>query len=262
MTTLQGSWIWYELMSRDPEGSKAFYEAVVGWTMSTGHGENDMDYGFITRADGGMTGGLLRLKPEMIEHGARPCWAGYIGVDDVDAMVQAVKAAGGSVLLEPIDIAMAGRVAMVADCCGAAFYIMTPNSSGESGESTSFAALPRNGSCGWNELYCGDLERAEKFYTSLFGWTLPDAMDMGPMGKYQFFAHDGVTLGAMMKKPDTVPVSVWGHYFWVESIVAATGLIEAGGGHVVNGPMEVPGGDWIVQAIDPQCALFSLVGGP
>jgi predicted enzyme related to lactoylglutathione lyase len=150
---------------------------------------------------------------------------------------------------------------MVADCCGAAFYIMTPNPSDENGKSTSFSALPRLGSCGWNELYCGDLESAEKFYTQLFGWTLPDAMDMGPMGKYQFFAHDDVTQGAMMKKPDAMPVSVWGHYFWVESIAAAKARIEAAGGQVVNGPMEVPGDDWVLQGIDPQGALFSLVGG-
>lgn len=259
MATMQGSWIWYELMTPDPEGSKTFYEAVVGWTMSTGHAA-DNDYGFITRADGGMTGGVLRLKSEMIEHGARPCWAGYIGVDDVDAMAEAVKAAGGSVLMEPQDVEGAGRFAMVTDCCGAPFYIMTPNPAGGNGESTSFSATPQLGSCGWNELCCGNLDSAEKFYTSLFGWTLPDAMDMGPMGKYQFFAHDGVTLGAMMKKPDAVPAPVWGHYFWVQSIAAAKAKIEAAGGHIVDGPMEVPGDDWVLQAIDPQGAFFSLVG--
>ena len=33
----------------------------------------------------------------------------------------------------------------------------------------------------------------------------------------------------------------------------------AGGGQVLNGPMEVPGGDWIINGIDPQGAPFSLV---
>lgn len=260
MGTLQGSWIWYELMTPDPAASKAFYEAVVGWTMSSGpHGADD--YGFITRKDGGMTGGILRLSPEMIEHGARPCWAGYVGVDDVDAMALAVKAAGGAVFMEPQDVEGAGRFAMVADCCGAPFYIMTPNPAGGNGESTSFSALPRLGSCGWNELYCGDPDGAEAFYTKLFGWTLPEPMDMGAMGKYQFIAHDSVTVGAMMKKPEAVSVSVWGHYFWVASIAAAKALVEGNGGHVVNGPKQVPGDLWIVQGIDPQGALFSLVGG-
>ena len=261
MGTLQGSWIWYELMSPDPEGAKAFYESVIGWSMTTGHGEDNTDYGFITAPDGAMTGGLLRLKPEMQEHGARPCWLGYIGVDDVDASVVAIEAAGGKVLMAPFDVAMAGRVAMVTDCCGAPFYIMTPTPPPGGGTSTAFSEQRNPGHCGWNELYSEDLDKALAFYTGLFGWTLPEAMDMGPMGKYQFVAHDGVTVGAMMKKPDAVPVSVWGHYFWVESIAAAKALIEAKGGQVVNGPMEVPGGDWIIQGIDPQGALFSLVGG-
>jgi predicted enzyme related to lactoylglutathione lyase len=46
----------------------------------------------------------------------------------------------------------------------------------------------------------------------------------------------------------------------VPSIAAAKSAIEAGGGQVINGPMEVPGGGWIVQGIDPQGAMFSLTG--
>ena len=93
MGTLHGSWLWYELMSPDPEGSQAFYEAVVGWSISTGHGD-DINYGFITNPDGTMTGGLMRLTAEMQAHGARPCWIGYLGVDDVDA--SAASIASGS----------------------------------------------------------------------------------------------------------------------------------------------------------------------
>ena len=125
MTTLQGSWIWYELMSSDPEGAKAFYDAVVGWNVQTGHG-GDTDYGFITNADGGMTGGLLRLTKDMADHGARPIWIGYLGVDDVDAFLPRLEAAGGKVLMPARDVPMAGRIAMVSDCCGAPFYVMTP----------------------------------------------------------------------------------------------------------------------------------------
>ena len=47
----------------------------------------------------------------------------------------------------------------------------------------------------------------------------------------------------------------------VASISAANAAIPALGGKVMRPPMEVPGGDWIVQGIDPQGAMFSLVGG-
>ena len=260
MDKLQGSWIWYELLSPDPEGSRAFYEHVVGWTMTTSH-EGDASYGFIARADGGMTGGMLALTQNMADHGARPCWLGYVGVDDVDASAAAIAAAGGAVLMPPRNVPMAGRIAMVADCCGAPFYIMTPTPPPGGGESTAFAALPKPGSCGWNELYSDHPGKALDFYTRLFGWTLPDAMDMGALGKYQFIAHDGTMIGAIMQRPDPVPTPVWAHYFWVESIAAAKTRIEAAGGHAVNGPSEVPGPLWVIQGLDPQGALFSLVGG-
>ncbi len=259
MGTLQGSWIWYELMTPDAAGAQAFYAAVVGWTITPGSPQTN-GYGFIANADGGMTGGILTLSGDMIEHGARPCWLGYVGVDDVDASLIAIEAAGGKVLMPATDIAMAGRVAMVADCCGAPFYIMTPAPPPGGGESTSFSAMPEPGRCGWNELYAGNLGNALAFYTGQFGWTLPDAMDMGPMGKYQFFAHNGVTVGAMMTLPEAVPVPVWCHYFWVDSITAAKQRVEAAGGQVVNGPHEVPGPLWIIQGVDPQGAQFSLVG--
>lgn len=259
MGTLQGSWIWYELMTTDAAGAKAFYDAVIGWTMTPGTPETN-GYGFITRADGGMTGGVLTLTKDMTDHGARPCWLGYVGVDDVDASCAAIEAAGGKVLMPANDIPGAGRIAMVADCCGPAFYIMTPAPPPGGGESTAFSALPNPGACGWNELYAGNLDNALAFYTGQFGWTLPDAMDMGPMGKYQFIDHDGGGIGAIMQAPEGAPQG-WYHYFRVSSIDAATAAITANGGKVMNGPMEVPGNDWIVQGIDPQGAMFSLVGG-
>lgn len=260
MTTLQGSWIWYELMTPDPDGAKTFYQAVVGWIIDDAPA-GDMDYRMIANADGGLTGGVMRLNDDMVAHGARPCWLGYLGVDDVDATVAAIEAAGGKSLLPAFDIPQTGRIAMVADCCGAPFYVMTPVPPPGGSESTAFSASRRPGRCGWNELMAGNQQRAIAFYTGLFGWSLPDAMDMGPMGSYQFIAHDGVTIGAIMTKIAEMPAAMWNHYFWVPSIAAAKGAIEANGGTVINGPMQVPGDDWIVQALDPQGAVVSLVGG-
>ena len=257
--TLQGSWIWYELMTRDAEGSKAFYDRVVGWNIQTTHGE-DTNYGFINNADGGMTGGVLHLTDEMRQSGARPCWIGYVGVDDVDASLAAVEAAGGKALMPAMDIEMAGRIAMVADPNGAPFYIMTPKPPpGASGESTAFSPSLL-GRCAWNELMGADQQAAVDFYTGLFGWSLPEPMDMGEMGKYQFIEHDGVPIGAIMRKPEQAPVSAWTHYFRVADINAAKAAVEAGGGTIMLDVMEVPGGDWIIQGTDPQGAFFALVG--
>src|SRR6266550_3626719 len=92
-----GEFIWYELITPDPVGAKAFYDAVVGWTIEP-RPSGEMDYRMIGRADGRMAGGVMRLTDEMASHGARPIWLGYLNVDDVDSRVTSIKGAGGKVL--------------------------------------------------------------------------------------------------------------------------------------------------------------------
>lgn len=259
MSTSQGSWIWYELVTPNPPAAKDFYGSVVGWTLSGGQPEHN-GYGFIANPDGGLTGGVLPLTEGMAKEGMRPCWLGYIGVDDCDASVRAIAARGGTCLMPPRDIPMAGRIAMVADPNGAPFYIMTPKPpAGAPQQSTAFSPTSL-GRCAWNELLATDQAKALAFYTELFGWSLPAPMDMGAMGSYQFIAHGGEQVGAIMRTPGQITGSFWNHYFRVPLINTAVTAITANGGQIVNGPMPVPGDDYIVQATDPQGVFFCLVG--
>lgn len=259
MHRLQGSWIWYELVTPEPAKAADFYGKIVGWRFLPPMPANP-GYGFVANADGSMTGGVLALDADMARHGMKPCWLGYIGVDDCDAAVDAIKARNGQCLMPPRDIAMAGRIAMVADPGGVPFYVMTPKPPpGAPAQSTAFSPrLP--GRCAWNELLAADRAQALDFYTSLFGWTLPGAMDMGAMGSYDFIAHEGEQVGAIMQKPPQAPTPHWHHYFRVDGIEAAATTIAALGGTVMFGPYEVPGGDHMIQCIDPQGAPFELVG--
>jgi uncharacterized protein len=84
---------------------------------------------------------------------------------------------------------------------------------------------------------------------------------MGPMGIYQLFAHGGETIGGMMTKPAQMPVPAWNYYFNVDAASAAAQRAKDKGGEIINGPMEVPGGSWIVQGRDPQGAMFALLSG-
>jgi predicted enzyme related to lactoylglutathione lyase len=77
---------------------------------------------------------------------------------------------------------------------------------------------------------------------------------------YQLFAIDGQPIGGMFNKPPMLPVPFWLYYVNVAGIDAATERVTAAGGHILNGPMEVPGGSWIVQCSDPQRAMVALVG--
>src|SRR5688572_8487024 len=124
-SSLQGSHIWYELMTPDPDGARTFYGAVVpGWAIGD-RLPGDQDYRMIGRSDGGFAGGVLGLTKDMLDHGAKPAWLGYIGVDDVDGTVAQVEAKGGMALMPAFDIPQ-GRIAMVADTEGNPFYVMKP----------------------------------------------------------------------------------------------------------------------------------------
>ena len=262
MANQHGDFIWYELLTSDADGAADFYGKVVGWT-SLDSGQTEMDYRFFSSGDGSDmadgVGGLMAITPDMAAGGAMPCWLGYIGVDDVDTSVSKITAAGGAVLMPAMDLEGVGRMAMVSDAQGAAFHVMT---SANDETSHSFAAeTPKVGHCAWNELSTTDTAAADDFYTSQFGWKQEGEMDMGPMGKYLFLHHGPGMIGAIMPKMPQMPVSAWTYYFRVADINVAAQAIKANGGTILQGPVEIPGGDYSMNALDPQGAAFGLVGG-
>ena len=112
----------------------------------------------------------------------------------------------------------------------------------------------------WHELYAGNGQAAAfRFYSDQFGWETLERMDMGAMGEYRIFGEGGVPMGGMMDKPADTPAAAWAFYVNVDGLDAAIARIQAHGGQVLMGPHEVPGGSWIVQALDPQGANFALV---
>lgn len=246
---------WYELMTSDQDAAEAFYRAVVGWRTADA-GQPGMRYTILFAGDRGI-GGVMAMPAEAACAGARPAWLGYVGVPDTDAAAKRIVEAGGAIHSAPADIPGVGRFAVVADPGGARFQLLTPLPRPD----VPPAADPGTpGHVGWHELSSSiGQEAAFRFYSGQFGWETSELMDMGPMGQYRIVAVDGVPMGAMMDKPPQVPASAWGFYFVVDGIEAAIARIRAHGGQVLMGPHEVPGGQWIVQAVDPQGAPFALV---
>jgi predicted enzyme related to lactoylglutathione lyase len=249
----KGKFVWYELMTTDSAAAQRFYCDVVGWT-ATDSGMPDADYTLLS-AGPTMVGGLMDIPEEACRNGAQPGWVGYVGVDDVDGYAARVKAAGGTIHKAAEDIPGVGRFCVVADPQGAAFVLFK----GTGGEMP--ASVPPNtpGHVGWHELMAGEREAAFAFYAGMFGWTKGDAIDLGPVGIYQLFATDGVPNGGMMTKMPEMPRAFWQYYVNVPALDAAVARITAGGGKVVHGPVQVPGGSWILNGIDPQGAHFALV---
>jgi len=255
MANAQGDFVWYELMTTDADAAQAFYEPLIGWTFADS-GTPDVDYRIGSMA-GTEVVGMMQLSEEMQQGGARPAWIGYIAVDDIGGSIAALKDKGGHLFMGPNHLDGVGHMAMVADPQGAPFYLMQPEGEG----SESFAKHePRDGHCAWNELVTEDPDAAGVFYSALFGWQKGEAMEMGELGLYQIYNHADYGLGAMMARPEQMPVSLWCYYFRVPEIGAAKAYFETNGGQVVNGPMEVPGGEFALQAVDPQGAIVSLIG--
>ena len=253
MRNPHGDFIWYELMTGDPVAAKKFYDPVAGWTIGA-EPVGAMDYRMIDTGDG-LVGGTLTLNRDMTDHGARPTWLGYIGVDDVDATIAEIERRGGKVLMPANDIEGVGRIALATDPQGNPFYVMR---GAVDNVSTAFAP-DKLGHTAWNELQTSDLEAAKRFYVDVFGWTLGSAMPMGEMGDYQFIEHGGRQIGAMMKAAPGARGG-WGFAFFNPDVDAAAERIKQLGGTVDQGPMEVPGDQRALMATDPEGVRFMLVG--
>lgn len=254
MPNPEGTPIWYELQTADPDASKKFYDNVIGWTVEA-QPSGEMDYRMIQTSGGDMVGGVMRLTNDMAANGAKPTWLFYVGVDDVDASVEKVKANGGSVHLPPWDIPGVGRIAMVSDPQGIPFYVMR----GASDQSSTAFERTGMGKCNWNELNTPDQAGANKFYADTFGWTYPDKMSMGDMGDYIFIDAAGQTIGATMTVQPHDSAG-WRFYFRTPDIEQTAKKVGESGGAVLAGPMDVPGGDRIIVATDPHGVVFGAVG--
>ena len=245
--------VWYELMTTDAPAATRFYSDVIGWQTADA-GMPGVAYTLLS-AGALQVAGLMALPDEACQAGACPAWSCYVEVDDVDACALRLEQAGGRVHRPPDDIPGVGRFAVVADPHGAIFCLYKDRAGAPPAAPT--GGTP--GTVGWHELYADDRVSAWDFYSTLFGWTKDSAIDMGEMGSYQLFAAGGAAIGGMMTRPPQMPVASWLVYFNVEAIDAAAARATAAGGQLVNGPMQVPGGSWVVQCLDPQGAMFAMV---
>lgn len=244
--------VWYELSTTDMAAARGFYGAVLGWTVDDA-GMPGMPY-LIGKVGDAPVAGIMNLPPHMQQGGVPPHWNAYLACADVDATAKAMQADGAMIHLAPTDIPHVGRFAVMADPAGAVFIL--------------FKALPSDaplptryapGTIGWHELYTSDLPGSLAFYGKYFGVKKLASHDMGAMGPYEIFGVGDEQIGGMMNRPPQMPVSRWGFVFIVADIDAAVARVNAEGGKIMMGPMEVPGGQKVAKCFDPQGAAFDMV---
>jgi uncharacterized protein len=252
MASSNGRFVWYELITTDLAAARTFYASVVGWDMRDAS-TPDMAYTLCANR-GGTVCGLIDLPAEAGRLGAKPCWIGYVGVDDVDAAATRAIELAGVVEVASQTVPGVSRFAIITDPqlvpLGVFKWLMPrprpapPDTAGE---------------IGWHELMATDEAGALAFYHALFGWQKAGT-ESGPLGAYQLLSIEGETIGGILSKPPGAPSPLWLHYFNVGDIDAAVKRTTAAGGQVLHGPTAAPGDKWGVQCLDPQGALFALTG--
>ncbi len=252
MSDYRGRFVWYELLTSDPEAAVGFYGDVVGWGTQSWEG-GEQPYTMLTNGETPI-GGVMKLPPEAAAQGAPPHWLPYIGTPDVDATLARATELGATAIVPPMDVPDVGRIVILADPQGAVFAAYTP-----AGEAPGQDGPAEVGQFSWHELATDDWEAAFDFYSELFGWEKSTAMDMGDGNMYQMYRRPGGhDLGGIFNRPPEMPVSCWMLYARVPDVAKVVDRVSGGGGQVVNGPMEVPGGDLIAHCFDPQGAAFAV----
>ena len=253
MVNYHGRFAWYELITTDVAAAQAFYTKVVGWGAQEASTPG-LPYTLFTAGKASVSG-LMELPDEARRKGATPRWMGYVGVKDADATADRLKALGGAVYVPPTDSNI-GRIAVVADPQTANLGLVQEL---KTSQRQSAAELGKPGRVGWHELLAADWKKAFAFYGELFDWQRADG-EIGPTDTYRLFSAGGQTLGGMYTKRPTDPVPYWLFYINVDDIDAAMERVKTGGGQVFEGPLEMPGGNWIARCGDPQGAAFALQG--
>ena len=238
---------WADLASPDLDASRAFYGALFGWAAEQSTEPEAHGYTVFMRGDAAAAG----LGPAFGD--VPPCWNTYVTVADVDEVVAAAAAAGGQVMLEPMDVFDAGRMAIIADPSGAALSLWQPGDHIGAG-----VTMEPNAMC-WHELNTRNPDAAKAFYGTLFGW---DARQVGGPG----FDYTELLLGetgvaGMIVMDENWPAEVpthWMLYFAVEDCDVVAARVTELGGEVCVPPTDIPPGRFAVVN-DPHGAVFSII---
>lgn len=250
MSNAPGSFVWHDLMTTDTDGAQKFYGKIAGWGTQAWGGPSP--YTLWTN-DGVPLGGMMPLNEEMRKNNVPPHWLPSVGVDNVDETAAGATQLGGTLIAPPMDIPGAGRYAIIQDPQGANIAVFAAE-----GDMSSPGGPPKKGDFSWHELTTSDHIAAFDFYSKLFGWEKTGEFDMGPMGIYLMYGQGETPYGGMFTRSPDMPPPNWLCYIKVDDAKESAKTIAEQGGTVMTGPMEVPGGDWIVIASDPQGAMTAV----
>jgi predicted enzyme related to lactoylglutathione lyase len=239
--TVRGRFVWHELATPDASAAQKFYTKVLGWTTQTM--EQDPTYTMFAASTGPLGGSVSS------EDTAR--WTTYIGTADIDASVTKATSLGAKVVTATTTTSSGGKYAVLTDPQGATFGMYA------SAQPAGKEKPPKRGEYSWHELTTTDAPAALSFYSEVFGWDKIAEHDMGPSGVYYLFGRNGTQIGGIFAA-DVPGGPQWVGYVRVRDVHQTAKRVKSAGGTLTNGPMAVPGGDWVATFTDPLGVPFAV----
>lgn len=236
---------WVDLSTTDVDAALGFYTALFGWRFE----ERETDaapYWMAYQRDLTVAG----LGPA--QEGQRlSAWTTYFAVDDADTTAPKIAGAGGHIVMGPIDVTDAGRVALATDPTGAVFGIW------QSGTNNGAAVVNEHGALNWNELKTSDVERAVTFYEAVFGHG--HRVTEEPEAPYTVLSVGDRDVAGIMMAPDGDIPPHWKIYFAVDDAAVAHRAAQEAGGSARGDTVEIPEVGTFAALTDPSGAEFSVV---
>jgi len=248
---MDGAPCWVDLSTPDLAGAMRFYADLLGWAYDPSVAE--MGHYTMARVHGGTVAAIAPKQPGMDMPSA---WSVYLKTSDADATSRQVKAAGGTMFVEPMDIPGAGRMAFAFDPTGAAIGFWQPTNH------TGAQRFDEPGAMCWHEIATRDGAAADKFYRSLFPYEMQQIGD-GKGFDYTMWSLDNHPVCGRMQMTDEwkgIP-PCWMTYFVVENCDASAKKVVELGGKLNHGPFDSPHGR-IAVVTDPYGAGFSIIQRP
>jgi predicted enzyme related to lactoylglutathione lyase len=236
---------WVDIGLPDLQSGLRFYTELFGWE-SQDMGEESGHYTIVSK-NGKHVAALSNAQDA-----GPPRWTTYVNVDDADAATEQAKAAGGTVVMPPMDVMSAGRMAIFADTTGAFVAIWQP------GDHLGAQLVNEPGTYVWGELSTSDLGKSKDFYTAVFGW------GWGGSDEYAEAQVNGRTVAGVMPRPEGMPAEVpdhWLVYFGTADLDGDAKRAQDLGATVVVEATEIPGIGRFSVLADPQGAVFALFQG-
>jgi predicted enzyme related to lactoylglutathione lyase len=249
-TYAHGTPDWVDIGSPDIDATAAFYGGLFGWTTTEpGPVEETGGYRMFLK-DGKLVAGLGPGQEGMPTY-----WTTYLATDDADKTAEQVKANGGAVFVEPMDVMDAGRMAIFADPTGAAFGVW------QAGEHTGAELVNEPGSLSWNELMTRDPAAAKPFYSAVFGLE-PSEMPMGDGPPYTILSVGDRGVAGLLTMGDDFPAEVpnyWATIFATDDTDATVAKATSLGATVTMEAFDIEGVGRVAYLIGPHGEPFGVI---